>query len=133
GWHHLSVHVVIMYFAVVLYLHTLGYSALVPLHDAPADEEVDVAIPVVIGRHHPRSAAVLGRQAADRLVEVAPPPSVVQVQPVLQRGRHRRKLAAAAHHVKVWASVAVGIGKHGAQDYRGANLRETRLVSAQAR
>src|SRR2546422_7757602 len=79
----------------------------------PADEEIDVAVSIVVGCCHPRAAHVFARQAPDRLAEVAPP--VVQVQPVLERGRHRRELATAAHDVQIGVPVAVGVEEHRAQ------------------
>src|SRR2546430_15087045 len=68
------------------------------LFRSPAHEEIDVSIAVVVGRGHARAAHVFVRQAPDRLAEGAPP--VVQVQSILERGRHGRELAAAAHDVR---------------------------------
>ena len=114
--------------AVVLEQHALGRGAVPPRHDAPAHEQIDVAIAVVVGRHDPRSTDVLGRQVAARLAEVPPP--VVPVQPVLQGGRHVGELAPAAHDVQVGVAVAVRVEKHRAQVLRHGVLLENLLVAA---
>src|SRR2546422_357171 len=79
----------------------------------PADEEIDVAVSIVVGCCPPRAAHVSARPAPARFAEVAPP--AVQVQPVLERGRHRRDLATAAHDVQIGVPVAVGVEEHRAQ------------------
>jgi len=81
--------------------------AVVPRHDPPAHEEIDVAVAVVIGRHDTRAAHVFVGRLPTALRKVAPP--VVQVQAVLERGRHLRELAAAAHDVQVGVSIAVRV------------------------
>ena len=101
---------------VVLEQHTPGIDAVVPRDDPPAHEEIDVSVAVVVGRGHARAAHVFVRQAPDRLAEGAPP--VVQVQSILERGRHGRELAAAAHDVQIGVPVAVGVEEHGANVFR---------------
>ena len=90
-------HVAEMAVPVVLQQHAAGIGAVTPRHHAPADEEIDVPISVVVGRRHARAAHVFARQAPRRLPELAPP--VVQIQSVLKRRRHRREFAAAADDV----------------------------------
>ena len=114
--------------AVVLEQRALGIGAVVPRHHAPAHEEIDVPVAVVVGRRHARAAHVFGGEAADGLTEVAA--SVVQVQPVLQRRRPRRELAAAAHDVEVGIPVTVGVEEHGPQVFRCGVRLEQLLVRA---
>src|SRR2546427_6012296 len=55
---------------------------------------------------------------------------VVQVQAVLEGGRHARELVATAHDVEVGVAVAVRVEEHGAQVLRHAILLEDAAVAA---
>src|SRR2546425_9035020 len=55
---------------------------------------------------------------------------VVQVQPVLEGGRHARELVTTAHDVEVGVAVAVRVEEHGAQVLRHAILLEHAAVAA---
>ena len=70
--------------SVVLEEHAPGVQAIVPRHHPPSDEEIDVAVAVVIRRDDARAAHVLGRHTGRCLAERSV--SVIQVQPVLERG-----------------------------------------------
>ena len=108
--------------AVVLEHHAPRIGSVAPRHDAAAHEEIDVAVTVVIGRHHPRPAVVLGGQAAGGFVETTP--SVVQIEPVLERRRECRVFAASANDVEVGVPIAVGNEEHRAQVFRDGILLE---------
>jgi hypothetical protein len=79
---------------------------------AAADEQVDVAVAVVVRGGDARAAARLGGERADRLAEA--PAARVEVEPVLERRRAVGEVVPAAHHVQVGATVAVGVEEHGA-------------------
>ena len=56
-------------------------------------------------------------------------PTIVQVQPVLEGGRHVRELAAATDHVEVGVTISGRVEEHGSQIFRHPVLLEQPLVA----
>ena len=96
-------------FAVIPEQHAHRIDAIAPRHAATADEQIDIAIAVVVHSRGARSAVALRRQRVGRLAEHTM--SVVQVQPVLQCGCRCAVLRAPAHDVEVGIFVPICVEK----------------------
>ncbi len=101
--------------------------SVVTRNDAAADEQIDVAVAVVVARGDARTIVVEVGEGVLREAEVAP--SIVEVEPVAQR-LPLPELVAAAHDIEVAIAVPVGVDEDRVDVLMYAISRECRLRRA---
>ena len=83
-----------------------------PRVEAPADEEIELAVAIeVAGAHDGGDGGGLRQRL--RVADEAPA-ALIDVETVLQERRARRELIAAARHIEVGTTVSVGVEEEGA-------------------